>query len=47
MIHHGPYSPTLDGMTWDALICDPPYSARTHTGHDGGRCPPSGRQRGQ
>jgi site-specific DNA-methyltransferase (adenine-specific) len=36
MIHHGPYSPALDGMTWDALICDPPYSARTHTGHDGG-----------
>jgi hypothetical protein len=35
MIHHGPYSPTLDGMTWDALIVDPPYSARTHTGHDG------------
>lgn len=25
---------TLDGETWDALICDPPYGARTHRGHN-------------
>lgn len=32
----GDYRQTLDGETWDALICDPPYSERTHTGHNDG-----------
>lgn len=31
-LRHGVYSPTLDSETWDALICDPPYSDRTHAG---------------
>jgi hypothetical protein len=30
----GPYRDALADATWDALICDPPYSERTHTGHD-------------
>ena len=36
MLHLGPYTETLAGETWDALICDPPYSERTHTGHNDG-----------
>ncbi|TXH59359.1 MAG: hypothetical protein E6Q97_00010 [Desulfurellales bacterium] len=28
----GKYSPTLDNEAWDALICDPPYSEKTHVG---------------
>ena len=33
-LHLGHYRDTLAADTWDATICDPPYSARTHTGHD-------------
>jgi len=33
-LHLGDYRTTLAGEMWDALICDPPYSARTHRGHD-------------
>jgi len=36
MLYLGPYTETLAGETWDALICDPPYSERTHTGHNDG-----------
>jgi hypothetical protein len=36
MLHLGPYTETLAGETWDALICDPPYSERTHSGHNDG-----------
>jgi hypothetical protein len=36
MLHLGPYTETLAGETWDALICDPPYSEKTHTGHNDG-----------
>lgn len=32
----GDYRQTLDGETWDALICDPPYSERTHVGYNDG-----------
>ena len=32
----GDYRTTLDGETWDAMICDPPYSERTHRGHNDG-----------
>jgi hypothetical protein len=35
-LYLGPYTETLAGETWDALICDPPYSERTHTGHNDG-----------
>lgn len=30
----GDYRDVLDGETWDALICDPPYGARTHAGNN-------------
>jgi hypothetical protein len=32
----GAYQTALRGLTFDAVICDPPYSARTHSGHDKG-----------
>ena len=35
-LRHGHYRDVLADATWDALICDPPYSERTHAGHDGG-----------
>ncbi len=35
-LRHGPYRDALADATWDALICDPPYSERTHTGHNDG-----------
>ena len=35
-LHYGHYRDVLADATWDALICDPPYSERTHAGHDGG-----------
>lgn len=31
----GRWQDVLAGVECDALICDPPYSARTHEGHDG------------
>lgn len=31
---HGRYQDVLSDVTCDALICDPPYGARTHKGHD-------------
>ena len=34
MLYLGPYTETLAGETWDALICDPPFGARTHAGSD-------------
>lgn len=33
-IYLGRYQDTLAEHTWDALICDPPYSEKTHTGHN-------------
>jgi site-specific DNA-methyltransferase (adenine-specific) len=33
----GRWQDALDGVTCDALITDPPYSERTHKGHDSGR----------
>jgi hypothetical protein len=43
----GRWQDTLaDVTTCDAVICDPPYSARTHEGHDGGAVPDRGRARG-
>lgn len=35
-LRFGDYRQTLDGETWDALVVDPPYSERTHTGHNDG-----------
>lgn len=32
----GQWQTALEGVTCDAMICDPPYSARTHSGHNGG-----------
>ena len=32
----GDWRTALDGITGDALICDPPYGARTHRGHNSG-----------
>lgn len=32
----GDYRTALDGETWDALIVDAPYSAKTHTGYNDG-----------
>lgn len=32
----GAYADALTDVECDALICDPPYSARTHRGHDAG-----------
>ena len=36
MIKLGRYQDVLAGETFDALICDPPYSERTHRGHAAG-----------
>ena len=33
-IRFGRWQDVLADVTCDALICDPPYSARTHEGHD-------------
>lgn len=33
-LRHGRYQDALADVECDALICDPPYSARTHAGHD-------------
>jgi predicted RNA methylase len=33
-LHLGDYREVLAEVTCDALICDPPYGARTHKGHD-------------
>ena len=33
----GAYAAVLSGETWDALICDPPFSAKTHSGHNDAR----------
>jgi len=32
-LHLGSYEDVLADVTCDALLCDPPYSARTHEGH--------------
>jgi len=32
----GSFRDVLSDCSWDALICDPPYSERTHTGHNDG-----------
>jgi site-specific DNA-methyltransferase (adenine-specific) len=34
-LRHGRWEDVLGDVECDALICDPPYSARTHEGHDG------------
>lgn len=33
-LRHGAWQKVLAGITADALISDPPYSSRTHRGHD-------------
>jgi site-specific DNA-methyltransferase (adenine-specific) len=33
---HGRWEDVLQGVSCDAVIADPPYSARTHDGHDDG-----------
>lgn len=33
-IHHGTWQTVLDKVTANVLISDPPYSSRTHFGHD-------------
>lgn len=33
-IHHGTWQVALEGVTANVLISDPPYSSRTHFGHD-------------
>jgi len=40
-LHHGDYATALAGERVSAVICDPPYSARTHVGHDSGSAIPS------
>lgn len=34
MIHLGRYQEVLADVTCDTLVCDPPYSAKTHKGHN-------------
>ena len=36
-LRRGRWQDALAGVECDALISDPPYSARTHKGHDGGQ----------
>jgi len=35
-LRHGRYQDVLQDVECDALICDPPYSDRTHSGHKNG-----------
>lgn len=39
----GRWQDTMGGVECEALVTDPPYSARTHEGHDGSSAVPGGR----